>query len=107
MGDSVMLILSRQQRREEKDRAFEEREAAVIAQEKAIKLQNDAMLKEKARALLNVGPDELALMAAKALIESEKATTVHQENAHYTRSVALSNLAIFSAMGAIAGQSEQ
>ena len=104
-----MSRLSRQQRREEKDRAYQEREAAVGAQENAVKIQFAAKQEEEARALLNAGPEELALMAAKELIKCKNAVTAtaHQENAYYNRSIALSNLAIFSAKGGIAGQPEQ
>ena len=102
----MMTRPSRQQRREEKDRAYKEHEAAIRAQEDDANLQIAAKRTEDAKALLNAGPEELALMAAAALINADQAMTVYQEIAWSTRATALSNLAIFSAMGARAGQPE-
>lgn len=102
--------MSRQTRRElraEINRAHAEHQATLEAQAKAEKLRKAAMQEEEARTLLNLGPEELGLMAARALVASEKCEFYSQRTSLNTRAVALSNLAVLSAMGAITGQAEQ
>ncbi len=90
---------SRQERREERDRVYEEQQAAARARVNAERLQQSTKQEEEAQALLNLGPDELALRAAKAYVASREAVTVDQQIASFTRSAALSNLAIISMLG--------
>lgn len=98
---------SRRQRRLDRDRRYEEQEAAIGAQIEAEKIQKATKREEEARALLKLVPEELALMAARELVAPEHYINVYQETARNTRSVALSNLAILSAMGALEVQTEQ
>ena len=98
---------SRQERRDEAERIYREQQAAVKAHVAAERIRKATKQEDEARALLDLAPEELALKAAKALLASRNSDTVHQQTACLTESVAYSNLALLSALGAMTVQPEQ